>query len=253
MTDIKIYIDGQEISNQRVADWELGRLKREYRFLSRHGIAFDEDFELLLDKGDVTAARIAIGKTKALYEPSIFRKMLKTRVALGNGTSRIAALISRGKRRFSITELVVEKSAADPIEVMRQIEDVMLINTTDHQAINLAATPDHFVLLGTEPNVQEVLEITGGSPLPTRFFANYGDETGLRSKFDPAFDAQAAGAARLADGTIIGGVRHQIKREGNGLRFRALVEFPAVLPTHMIRMHQIHLACEFSRWLEAVI
>lgn len=171
---------------------------------------------------------------------------------MGNAASRVAALFSQ-QRKFSVTDIIIPQSERTPIEVMTAINDIMLINTAAHRKINLATNPDHFVLQETAKNVQEVLEITGGSPLPTHFFAHYGDEEGLQSQLSEGFHVQAAGTARLADGTIVGGVRHQIKEEAAGLHFRALVEFPVLVPNTMIRQHQYHLACEFRGWLSAVL
>lgn len=253
MTEILVFINGQRISNEQINRWELTRLVHEYHFLKKVGIKFEGDFPDSLNLANLKQARIAMGRAKAAYPPETFREILRRKTALGNFASRLAIALSRGKRKFSITELLVPKSQLSAREVMTAIQQIMLVNSIEHLQVNLSAAPDHFVLLSPDPNVQEVLEITGGSPLPNRFFAHYGDEKGLKSTFDPDFVAQAAGTARLGDGTIIGGVRHQIKPEGNGFRFRALVEFPAVLPNYMIRQHQLHLACEFSNWINAVL
>ncbi|OTN91529.1 hypothetical protein A5809_000894 [Enterococcus faecium] len=57
----------------------------------------------------------------------------------------------------------------------------MLENTKEHLYMNLATIPDRFILISTSENVQGIFEITGGSPLPNRFFAHYGYETELTS------------------------------------------------------------------------
>lgn len=78
----------------------------------------------------------------------------------------------------------------------------------------------------------------------------FDDESGLKTPRDAAYAYQSAGTARLGDGTVIGGVRHQFRDEADGVLARLMVEFPAATPVRMIREHQWHLACEFSHWLE---
>ncbi|MCC3332314.1 hypothetical protein [Nocardia abscessus] len=65
---------------------------------------------------------------------------------------------------------------------------------------------------------------------------------------------QARGTAALADGTVIGGVRHQFRDEpGGGFRSRLAVAFPAAVPGLYIAEHQWHLACEFGNWITAYL
>lgn len=247
-----IEINGEVLPKEKIDEWELHRIKKEYQFLKRKGFEFDPTFLVNLQNKNIEELRTSLGKMKASYDPETFRKLLKRKYEFGNFISKLVVKLTK-KRKYSITEFVISNSNKSPEEVMENIEKIMLENTKEHLYMNLATNPDHFVLLSTEENVQEVLEITGGSPFPNRFFAHYGDETGLTSKLGDGFLVQAAGAAKLEDGTIIGGVRHQIKKEGNNLRFRALVEFPSLLPNYMIRQHQYHLACEFRQWLGYVI
>ncbi|MBO0480744.1 hypothetical protein [Candidatus Enterococcus courvalinii] len=252
MKKMIIEINGQVLPKEKIDEWELVRLKKEYKFLTKNGFKFNDQFLVDVQNKDVDKARIELAKLKASYDPETFRTLLKRKYTLGNLASKVAVPLSR-RRKYSMTEFVIPNSDKSPEEVMTAIETIMLENTSEHLYLNLATNPDHFVLISTAENIQEVVEITGGSPFPNRFFAHYGDETGLTSKLGDGFTIQAAGAAKLEDGTIIGGVRHQIKREGNGLRFRALVEFPSILPNYMIQKHQYHLACEFRQWLSYVI
>lgn len=245
-------IDGQVISKEKIDEWEINRLKKEYKFLKKNRFVFSQKFSSYLENKDIDAARSELGELKSSYPPEVFRKLLKRKYDVGNFASKIAVMLSR-RRKYSITEFVIPNSRKTPEEVMNSIENIMLENTDEHLYMNLATNPDHFVLISTDKNIQEVVEITGGSPFPNRFFAHYGDETGLTSELGEGFKVQAAGAARLEDGTVIGGVRHQVKQEGDGLRFRALVEFPSLLPNYMIKQHQYHLACEFRQWLNYVV
>jgi hypothetical protein len=115
----------------------------------------------------------------------------------------------------------------------------------------LAACPDHFVLRTHPDGRQEVVETTGGSPLASRFFVDYDDVATLVTQPDPAFPEQLAGAAFMADGMAVGGVRHQFRDEGDGFHARLTVEFPVLTNPYMLAQHRWHLACEFSNWIEA--
>ncbi|WP_057894571.1 hypothetical protein [Lacticaseibacillus brantae] len=249
MPNMRFLINNQAVPAAVIDAWELNRLDHEYRFLAKRGLTL----ATAPSAAHLDEDRVALAQLKAQQSPEFFRKLLKRRYQLGNFASKLAAWVSHGRRKFSVTEIVVAQSDLSTAQVMAAIEAIMLENTPAHQQMNLSTNPDHFVLESPGPKEQEVLEITGGSPLPNRFFATYGDESGLRSQLTPGYTQQAAGTARLADGTIIGGVRHQIKPEGDGFRFKALVEFPAILPNHIIHQHQYHLACEFRQWLTDVL
>lgn len=116
--------------------------------------------------------------------------------------------------------------------------------------VNLSACPDHYVLRPFGQNELEVIETTGNSPFPVRFFIVFGDETGLKTPRDKSYQYQSTGVARMKDGTTIGGVRHQFKNTDTGIEVSLVVEFPALCPNSLIKSHQMHLACEFSYWLQ---
>lgn len=85
------------------------------------------------------------------------------------------------------------------------------------------------------------------------FFITYNDETGLVTARDTSYPYQSVGIARLKNGTVIGGIRHQFRDTEEGLEVRAVVEFPAMCPTYIVRDHQKHLAVEWSSWIEYAI
>jgi hypothetical protein len=95
----------------------------------------------------------------------------------------------------------------------------------------------------------EVIETTGGAPFPARFFLTNGDETGLTLPRKAGFDMQLVGAARLADGTLVGGVRHQFRSTSTGFHAIFAVEFPGATAGFIIRQHELHLACEWRNWI----
>ena len=59
--------------------------------------------------------------------------------------------------------------------------------------------------------------------------------------------------ARIKDGAIIGGVRHQFKDTETGIEAKTLVEFPAICPRIILKEHQKHLAAEWSGWIQWAI
>lgn len=250
MTNMVIFINGTVIPKKTIDDWEWKRIKKQAHFLKRKGILTDDRF---LSTQDLDHTRSELGRAKASYSPDRFRKLLKKRYTLGNLVSKIAVSLSMGKRKFCVTEFVIPQTKVTPAEMMESIEKIMLENTADHLYKNLVSNPDHFVLIQTQGKVQEIIEFTGGSPLPTRFFGHYGKVEGLKSKLSNGYSVQLAGEAQLADGTVIGGMRHQAKTEDDGIRVKALVEFPALLPNYMIKQHQYHLACEFRQWIRYVL
>jgi hypothetical protein len=96
-----------------------------------------------------------------------------------------------------------------------------------------------------------VWETTGGSPIASRFFFALGDTDGLVTPADSTYPVQMAGTARLGDGTLIGGIRHQFRDDGDGVRALLTAELPWLIGPIAPAADRWHLACEFSAWLEA--
>lgn len=251
--DLVFEINGKVVSHDKVNEWEFKRMVAVHKVLkTMEGAKFSPNFDKWIKDKKIDAMRSDILKVKMQLGIDKMRSELKIRSNLADVISKFSNILTN-KRKFSMTEIVIPNTNLTPEELLDRIIDIMMVNNDKHLEINLNTNPDHYVLQEVTDNIQEVLETTGGAPLPTHFFAHYNDEEKLQSSFDPKFDVQAPGTARLEDGTIIGGVRHQVGREKNGLRFRALVEFPAVLPNYMIKEHQLHLACEFGHWISAAI
>ncbi|WP_301419814.1 hypothetical protein [Mammaliicoccus lentus] len=247
-------INGNEVSINEVKKWEYKRMIATYKYLNKiDGITFNKNVDKYIKSKNKEALRKEIVNAKLNLGFENLRKVMKRRYTLGNNMSMIAEKLSFGKRKFSITEIYVAKSQLSPKEVMDSINNIMMEQTELHDKMNVNSNPDHYVLQGITPEIQEVIELTGGSPLPTRFFAYYYEESKLKSKMSTDYDIELPGVAKLENGTIIGGMRHQIKKENDGFRFKALVEFPGILPDSMIKKHQMHLACEFGHWLSYVL
>ena len=110
------------------------------------------------------------------------------------------------------------------------------------------ACPDHYALRPLNDTL-EVIETAGCTPVPTQFYITFNDETGLKEPRNFDYPFQSTGIAKLKDGTIIGGVRHQFKDTSTGIEVRTLVEFPCLCPKIILKEHQKHLAVEWSNWI----
>lgn len=174
------------------------------------------------------------------------RKALKRATDFCEFGTRIAVGLS-GKRR-KVSEVTFNLDFATAEEIHQAFMDMMLENSEENKFCNLRANPEHFLLKGLPDQNQEVIEISAGLSFPSRFIISYGDETGLTTKPDSDYPFQAAGIAGLEDGTVIGGVRHQMKNVDKGCQIKLMVEFPAILPDSYIQAHEKHLACEFYNW-----
>lgn len=125
-------------------------------------------------------------------------------------------------------------------------------DTEKYKRVNLNVCSDHYVLT-TYNGTLEVIETAGCSPVPSQFFITLGEEAGIKEPRDLSYEYQSVGIARLKDGTVLGGVRHQFKNTETGVKARLLVEFPAICPKILIREHQKHLATEWASWIKWIL
>ncbi|MBM6384931.1 MAG: hypothetical protein JSY10_13195 [Paenibacillus sp.] len=246
--NFKFYIDNKSYSIQDLRDWQKDEFIKTNKLLNRRfkqNIKIDDkkmSFETI--KGIVVAQKVAIGQDN-------LKKGLARQTEFGGIASKVANAVSFGKRKVSVADIYLENSKYDAQEVMRQFEQMMTVNNTQNQLMNLKANPNHFYSSGSE-TTQEVVEMTGGTRFTNRFFLKYGDDSGLSTKKDPEFVVETAGTGYLEDGTAIGGVRHAMTDEGDTLHVRLQVEFPASMPNRMLHQHAIHLLVEFSNWLSDI-
>ncbi|MCA0244078.1 MAG: hypothetical protein LCI02_24950 [Proteobacteria bacterium] len=236
-------INGQRVSPQQVQQWELGRARAVLPKLSRLlGQPAADDGPM----GDLARLRAELLALKEQCGRERLRQTLGGRMRVSAWSTKAALALSGSRRKPCMTELTVAGVGAR--QVADGIDDLMRNDTAANRQANLLACPDHY-LLQARGDLLEVIETAGGSPFPAQFFMRFGDESGLQTPRDPAAAGQSVGTARLADGTVIGGVRHQFYDAADGTLARLRVEFPAATPSYMIRQHQWHLACEFSHWL----
>lgn len=128
---------------------------------------------------------------------------------------------------------------------------MMFTDTEENRRLNLSANPDHISLIGKAGNRQDVGEATAGMANQSQFDVCFGDETGMHSVADPDYPVQCTGNCRTSDGLVIGGCRHQFRDTPTGCHAKLIVEFPKMTPGSIIKQHQLHLACEFSNWINA--
>ncbi|PRT04433.1 hypothetical protein [Bacillus wiedmannii] len=235
---MKIYIEGKNISNEQLTKWKRKRIKKTFRILG-HKEPQIKDTDELVKK---------LTELKMRYSYNEMYDKLKSKLSLGEMIMRLCFAFSGKRRKFSKTDFHLDGITAE--DILREFDNLMLKQSPENDLVNLSACPDHYVLRPIGENGQEVIEFTGNSPFPVQFFIVYGDETGLKTPRDNSYQYQSAGVARTKDGTVIGGVRHQFKNTNKGVEVRASVEFPALCPNSLIKSHQMHLACEFSYWLQ---
>lgn len=232
---IRVMIDDSQFTKEMIQKWEQEKTEKVYRSLKKK-IPSDMDVK----DADTLA------QWKARIPEEKIRAILKKQNDFCSFGSDIAVILSHGKRKISIAEIDVD--FCDAKTMYEMFLDMMLNNTQENILCNLRANPEHFLLKGVDENTQEIIEISGGTPFPERFFIRYGDENGLTSKKENDYPYQASGIAFLENGKVIGGVRHQMKNTIQGCHVKMMVEFPAILPDANIRAHQYHLACEFYNW-----
>lgn len=232
---ISAYFGKKLVSRSEVLAWEAKRAARQLKRL-----------DVALPEGDVEARRAAVVEAKlALGRPEMERR-LGREVRISDRVTKAYARMSGKRRRISQIELVAPGCPAEQLPAWYEKHA-----RADSEAVMLAACPDHHIFRPTADERQEVWETPGGSPLCSRFFFTIDETDALVTPADPTFPIQMAGAARLADGTLLGGIRHQFRDEDSGMRARLTVEFPWAMGPVGPALHRWHLACEFSQWIEA--
>lgn len=232
---VKVYIDGNELSEAAIKNWESERVISSVKLLERKtGKTLSiTNADELADFKDSIPQNIMLG-------------MLQSQIRLTEFTTNMVVKMSHGKRCFSVTEIDVD--FCDAATLRRYYDDMMLNNTDRNRKSCLRANPDHYLLRATGENVQEVVEFTGAMPIVSHFFICYGDFDGLMSKKEDDYPYQAAGVSYMENGIAIGAVRHQMKDTENGCHVKLTVEFPEKMPKKYLVRHQFHLACEFFNW-----
>lgn len=233
---MKILIDGKEFSEEEKAAWIRKRIGKVLKNLKKT-LPMTDDTDRLYESLTTLKAEMSYAEITSL---------IKTKLAFGKFAMKLAAVFSFGKRRAAITILSADGITA--AKFSKVIDALMLEDSEEHRRANLAACPDHYALRPLNDTL-EVIETAGCTPVPTQFYITFNDETGLKEPRNFDYPFQSTGIAKLKDGTIIGGVRHQFKDTTTGIEVRTLVEFPCLCPKIILKEHQKHLAVEWSNWI----
>ncbi|MFG3122038.1 hypothetical protein ACGFYT_29035 [Streptomyces sp. NPDC048208] len=227
-------IDGRRFDRAQVLAWEAERLPRA---ASKIGLP--------VPSGELARQRAAFADSKLALGADEIKRRLRRDLRLGDIVTNTTARISRGGRATSVCELQVTGGSAAGL--VQWFEDT---SRDDYTRSMTVAHPEHFLIQALPDGRQEVIETTGGSPLPTRFLVDYTDLSTLTTPSDPASDADAAGVAISRKGLHIGGVRHEFRDVPGGFHARLCVEFPRTTLPRILSEHRRHLAIEFSNWVE---
>jgi hypothetical protein len=234
--EISAQIDGRSVSRHEVLEWE-----------ARRAAVVAKKLGVDLPAGDPVAQRTALVERKLELGREELERRLARQLALSARSGRLLAALSGKRRRLCAVELSGSGGSAEAMPGYYQAA----MESGDEAAL-LAASPDHYVLRQNDGGVQQVIETTGGSPLPARIFLDPDDSGTVLTEADPAFPVQwvAIGRGSLG-GRQAGALRHQFRDDADGFRARLTIEFPAATPSRLVHAHKWHLACEFSNWIEA--
>jgi len=234
---ITVRLGGQTrvLARSEILAWEVRQARKELRRLGATP-----------PKDDIDALRAAVVVAKRFLGREEIQRRLATQIKWSDRLVRAIAWASGRHRRLCQVELFMPHGSATALPTWYFDRAA-----ADDEAAFLLACPDHHLFRLTADGRQEVWETTGGSPLASRFFFTMEDVADLVTSADPSYPVQMAGAARLADGTLIGGIRHQFRDEPGGMRALLTVEYPWLMGPVAVAMHRWHVACEFSVWAEA--
>lgn len=232
---IVVTIAGQQVDRAAVLAWEDRRAKIVMRKL---GLP-DGGMTLPQRRAALLAQKLALGH-------QAIRRLLRFDLFCSRIIAVILALLSGKRRAMSVCELAISRGSAEHFQTWFEARVPL-----DDQAGMLAGCPDHYIIDTDAQGRQVVLETVGGAPFPSEIAITYGDDSSLVTPANPSYPYQIFGIARIASGRTVGGVRHQLRQEGDGFRALITAEFPSATLGSMIAGHRWHLATEFSNWIEA--
>ncbi|MET9325794.1 hypothetical protein [Tsukamurella sp. NPDC003166] len=252
---LRTFLDGERVTPDRIRAWEArripvaaARLARDYPGVARGELA------ALIDRGpaataDLGPARAVLARTRADLGVERIREMLAPEIAVSGAATLGALAISGGRWAIAATDIDCPRGTAEGFAAWFTRE-----RDIDDRRTWTDACPDHYVIVTGADGRQEVIEVTGGAVLPSRFFVDYTDRARVPVPRDPGYPIEVAGTASVAGGDLIGGVRHQFRNlPGGGFRSRLRVAFPAAVPGLYITEHRWHLAVEFGNWISAYL
>lgn len=244
-------IGGAVVPQRKVLEWEARRLQVVAERL-RHNLpgAVAKELDALIRRPALSTANVArdrqmLADVKMCLGEAEMRKLMAGDLAVSNPT----AVLTAAPKKWAISRTEIRSSRGTAAGFATWFDKLRTRN--DVRAL-LVACPDHYVVTTGAHGKQEVIEVTGGAVLASRFRIDYSDTAEVPIAVDPKFGIQVAGCARNDKGTMIGGVRHQFRNHpGGGFTAKLAVAFPVLLPPWCAPEHRWHLACEFGNWITA--
>ena len=141
--NMKITIDGKSISKQDLDQWKKKSYSKAIRVLKKR--------VAIIDDMDVMERKLTEIKMQYSYDEIV--KLLKNKLWLSERFMKLACTVSRGKRKFSITE--IEVSGISAKEIIEGIDALMLTQSRKNNEVNLSACPEHYVLRPLGDNKQQ--------------------------------------------------------------------------------------------------
>lgn len=171
---------------------------------------------------------------------------------LAGDASKSAALAKVGvwgsRGRWRVARVLLSSPAGSAENLPNWYEHAL---ARGEERAMLAAMPDHWIVQA-HGEVTEVWEIAGGSPWVVEMYLEPADDGDVGTPLRGDFPREWVMVARNAAGRHMGGIHHGFRdRPEGGFDVEELnVAFPAILPGWMVARHGLHLASEFSNWLE---
>lgn len=247
---LRAWIDGTEITREELLQWEARRIQVAARRLSQHLVgALLADLDALLRRPALSTRYVSRDRELlADVKLRMGEKRIRQIFAADLGISSTAATLASVPNRWAVSSARVTSSLGTPVGFARWFQDR---GKEGDQRAMLTACPDHYLIHDLNSGVQEVIEVTGGAMVASRFVIDYSDAAGLPISRDSGFPVSLSGWARAGQRRI-GAVRHQFRPlPAGGFEADLAVAFPATLPPWMVAEHRWHLACEFSNWIAA--
>lgn len=246
---LRARIGGRWRPREEVLQWEARRIQVAARKLRGEAVgALLGDLDALVlrratSTADVVRDRRRLAESKLEMGDDAVMRAVSTDLAVSGAVTPLAAAMGR----WSISHIELDSDRGSAAGFVRWYREMVRRN---RPMDGLVACPDHYRLATSPDGGQEVVEVTGGSMLASRFVVAYDDADHVSVPPDPRYPRRIVGSAN-AGGTVIGSVSHQARDLRRGFELSLNVAFPRTLPFWFVSEHRWHLACEFSNWVEA--
>lgn len=124
------------------------------------------------------------------------------------------------------------------------------INEIADEKTLLAAHPEHYIINNTPDGRQLIYETNGGSPFIASFTIDFTDKEDALKQSLQGYPYNISGKAINKKGKKVGGSMHQFQDTENGMHGILSIDFPYLILNSVMEGHKMHLAIEFSNWIE---